>query len=70
MCDRGHLRKPMRDDLKQSAALLHDLGPLHVAYFLSEIAAGRDLHQTLRRCVGATKEQITAMMDRCGEAEH
>ena len=54
MCDRSHLSKKDLDaiewhQLKQSAARLHALGPLPLAYFLAEIARGRDLSETLGR---------------------
>lgn len=66
MCDRSHLSKKDLDaiewhQLKQSAARLHALGPLPLAYFLAEIARGRDPSETLNRYAAMSPEQVRAV---------
>jgi hypothetical protein len=47
-----------RDELKQSAALLHQLGPLTLGYFLIEISEGRDISEALSRYLALTPELL------------
>ena len=36
-----------REKIKQSAELLHQLGPLALSYFIIEVAEGRDIDEAL-----------------------
>lgn len=49
------------DELQQSAARLHALGPQPLAYFLAEIAEGRDFHETLSRYAAMDPEVVRAL---------
>jgi hypothetical protein len=43
------------------AARLHQLGPLPLAYFLAELAEGRDLAETLRRYTALDPETVRTL---------
>lgn len=52
------LSEGKREKIKQSAELLHQLGPVALSYFIIEIAEGGDASETLARYLRTLTPQL------------